>query len=713
MNEAAAKLKDFERAVMWRKRWLALQDAAAVALLAAGLIAAALVLLSRLQVVRLHWSVALIAVVVVMGLIAWRWLRTRATAKEAAFLIDSTFALEDRVTTAHQILARNESQRVVERALIDDAASRLDDKRAASVAPYRLRAWHAIALVGVAAFVVAVMIPTRQLPGGEAIVEAQADIQTAGEQLEQVGEEIARLAPAESETAKLAREQAALGRSFRMSPESRAEALKQLSALEERIRQRHTELAETHADEIVSVAEKRLRNAIEPARKEKGEQSEASETAQAANDSDARDEDQAKAASDANKKTKGAKPRANHTANKVKAPATPSASSTSVAQSGNANRATNDAAQPSDAANATTPPKAESNPSDKSQAVSGNRQGQSKESSPKPDASQPAADATTGANTADKNPQSENPPAQSDAAAKADGQPRTDANAQADPQNPDAAQNTDAPKESSNPLANLAAEQAGKMLPQLSQELLKKAAELRDGKMSPEDIKRLQQSAELMARDLSRIAQSKEMQQMAEQLAKQITPEQVEQFARALGNQEQLKRELQATARLMMENQQAKSTVAGLAQNFAKWGEQFDRRNPNASGNRQPNADANPREGNMRGRGTPNPEDERAGREIMRAAGGLTDKADGPRRPTGQGRDARLSGNPQRGAGGEFLYLKSPAGQGASRAPYTSAYPQYRREAERSVERSQVPPRLRSVVKGYFDAINPDAAKKQ
>ena len=36
-------------------------------------------------------------------------------------------------------------------------------------------------------------------PGGEAIVEAQADIQTAGEQLEQVGEAIAKLAPAESE----------------------------------------------------------------------------------------------------------------------------------------------------------------------------------------------------------------------------------------------------------------------------------------------------------------------------------------------------------------------------------------------------------------------------------------------------------------------------------------------------------------------------------
>ena len=163
-----------------------------------------------------------------------------------------------------------------------------------------------------------------------------------------------------------------------------------------------------------------------------------------------------------------------------------------------------------------------------------------------------------------------------------------------------------------------------------------------------------------------------------------------------------------------MENQQAKSTVAGMAQSLAKWGEQFERRNPNAQGNRQPDGNnAGPREGGPRaGRGTPNPEDERAGRDITRAAGGVSAKAVGQRTPTGQGRESRLSGNLQRGAGGEFLYLKSPAGGGAARAPYTSAYPQYRREAERSVERSQVPPRLRSVVKGYFDAINPDAAKK-
>src|SRR5438270_3970144 len=169
MNDAAAKLQTFERAVMWRRRWLALQDRVALALLASGLVAAALVVLSRLQIVQLHGSLEIVAVITAIGGLAWHWHRGRATGKEAAFLIDCTFALEDRVTTAHAILARGGPQREVERALIADAAARLADKKAASVAPYRLRAWHAVALAGIAALVISVMIPTKQLPGGEAI----------------------------------------------------------------------------------------------------------------------------------------------------------------------------------------------------------------------------------------------------------------------------------------------------------------------------------------------------------------------------------------------------------------------------------------------------------------------------------------------------------------------------------------------------------------
>src|SRR5436305_2722172 len=125
MNEAAAKLLSVERAVMWRMRWLALQYHLALALLATGFMAAALVELSRLQIARLHWSLEIVMLVTVAAALAWRCHRRRATDKEAAFLIDQRFALEDRVTTAHEILAHGGPRREVEQALIADAASRL------------------------------------------------------------------------------------------------------------------------------------------------------------------------------------------------------------------------------------------------------------------------------------------------------------------------------------------------------------------------------------------------------------------------------------------------------------------------------------------------------------------------------------------------------------------------------------------------------------
>src|ERR1700755_1177507 len=114
MSEAATKLTTFERAVVWRKRWLALQDRAALALLASGLLAAGLILLSRLQVMRVHWALIAVAVAAVAGAFVWHWQRTRATDKDAAFLIDHTFELEDRVTTAHQLLEQGGPRREVE-----------------------------------------------------------------------------------------------------------------------------------------------------------------------------------------------------------------------------------------------------------------------------------------------------------------------------------------------------------------------------------------------------------------------------------------------------------------------------------------------------------------------------------------------------------------------------------------------------------------------
>src|SRR6185369_17101350 len=128
------------------------------------------------------------------------WFKSRTTKQEAAFLIDDTLSLEDRIATAHQIIEKGGPQREVEAALIDDAAARISDQKARAIVPYRIRKWYALGFVGIAALLVALLIPERTLPNGEAIAEARENIQNAGEQLEQAGEEIASAAPAESET---------------------------------------------------------------------------------------------------------------------------------------------------------------------------------------------------------------------------------------------------------------------------------------------------------------------------------------------------------------------------------------------------------------------------------------------------------------------------------------------------------------------------------
>jgi hypothetical protein len=248
---------------------------------------------------------------------------------------------------------------------------------------------------------------------------------------------------------------------------------------------------------------------------------------------------------------------------------------------------------------------------------------------------------------------------------------------------------------------NSLAEQAAKALPTVSAELLKKAAELRANELSPADIEKLRKAAESLSRDLGPIAQSKELQQALQEMARQIRPEQIEQVARELGNQEKLKQELDAAARLLMENQQAKEMVAGLAGQFARM---RDEKRQQDNGRRSGKS-------GMRG------EETRARNQTARS--NRADRGEDPeksetaadRRLAGQGRDSSLKGKLHQGFGGEYLYLQTKAGVGAARTPYSSAYPQYRREAERSVQRSEVPTNLRSLVRKYFDAINPDAKK--
>jgi hypothetical protein len=241
------------------------------------------------------------------------------------------------------------------------------------------------------------------------------------------------------------------------------------------------------------------------------------------------------------------------------------------------------------------------------------------------------------------------------------------------------------------------AQQAAKALPKLSEELLKKAAELRADELKPGDIEKLRKAAEFLAGDLAKIAQSEELQKALQEMARQIRPEQIEQVARELGNQEQLKRELEAAARLLSENQQAKEMVAGLAGQFARMQDQRQGRDKNRRGGL---SDDKARAGDG------------ASQSGGENSGGAPEKIEAADRRLGaQGRESKLKGKLQERPGGEYLYLQSKAGVGAARAPYSSVYPQYRREAERSVQRSQVPPNLRTVVRKYFDAINPDAKR--
>ncbi len=707
MSESALKLSEFEQQVMRRKRMLALQDRVALAALVSCIIAAGFVLFARMREGgSIPWAILVVIFAIELGAFAWHWFKTRATKQEAAFLIDHTLELEDRVSTAHEIIEKGGPQREVEFALIDDAAERLTDKRASLVVPYRIHKWYGLSLVGVAALVAALMIPERALPGGAAIAEARENIQSAGEQLEQAGEEVAQAAPAESETAKLAREQAELGRAFRRSPETREEALKKLSALEDRVRQRHSELASTRADEIVNTAQRRLRSVLRalPRQQNKeaetnaGEQasdesSEPTDTAASANANTARTNNRGK-----NRKQIAPKLSDSQMAKGANSNANKESDSKTIAQKGEAN------------ANKTEPAQSASNQKQTEQPAA------PQAAAPQPAAPQAAApQAQTGQAEPQNRPQQ--PVSGTDANAGNNQQPSgqkpsADGNQKPDGQ-PSSEEKPDANKNQSSGLTGLMADQAAKALPNMSAELLKRAAQLRAGQIKPEDLKGLQQAAQFLANDLSKLAQSKELQQAAMELAKQITPEQLEQFARALGNQEQLKQELEAAARLIMQNQEAKAMVAGMAQKFAKIGEQFGGRERGENRSRQQgNNQTGEPSGNdaaKRGKGDG---DARRERELTRMSGGLTERTDGPVARTGQGRETKLSGNVQRGNGGEYLYLKSKAGAGASRAPYSSAYPQYRREAERSVERSQVPPRMRSVVRSYFDAINPDATKK-
>ncbi len=640
MSEAVATIVRLERRVMWRKRLLTLQDGLVLAVMISGLIAAALVVLVRLRTITMPVVTVIIgATILSFAAVLTRWFFTRARVSDAAFLIDEALELDDRVATSRSIIERGGPGRALEEALIEDTAARVGNQRAASVVPFRARRWYAFSLVSVVGLLAALMIPARSLPVNETLASERADIESAGEHLEQTAAEVELAVPPGTETATLAKEQAEVGRGFRRSSATRAEALRRLNALEERIRQRHDDLANRRADEIVSLADRRLGSALSTLSTPRRRNIEPDESQRAV----PADEPSGASKRRASKEQQEPLP-------------------------GKGNRNADSVETDSTNPDSRVPKQAGREPA----AATG------KQSDQKPSDQKPGDPKAGGEITGDQNI----------------GEPKA----------PDH-QATELPVSSLDALKAVPdslAEQAAKALPKVSEELLKKAAELRANELSSADIEKLRKAAESLSRDLTQIGQSKELQKALQEMARQIRPEQIEQVARELGNQEKLKQELEAAARLLSENQQAKEMVAGLTEQFARM---RDERRQQDNGQRSIGKSEARKEGGRAGdQASPgmraNPK---------RALDKLEPAAD--RRLAGKGRESSLKGKLQQGSGGEYLYLQSKAGVGAARVPYSSAYPQYRREAERSVQRTQVPPNLRSVVRKYFEAINPDAKR--
>jgi len=676
MSDPAGEIIRIKRSVLMRTRILSLQDNLILALIIGGLVGAALLLFISVRPIELNRSVILLGVVIISAAVALiRWELERRRNPDAVFLIDSTFELDDRVAASASVIERGGPRRPLEEALIQDTAERLRDKNPETVIPFRIRRWYALSLVSAVLFVAALMIPSRPLPTGEALASERTDIEAAGENLERAAKEIEQTLPPGNETTALAKEQGEIGRGFRGIKLTRAEALRKLSALEERIRKRHDLLAETRADEIVSLADRRLRSTLsdistERGKSNKGNPSQASESFEAPNTT-------AKEVP----KNRGASLSSSNVQSKP-------TESKSITQPDDVKSATS---RESRVANSNIAPGSKQSQSNElSRSGASNREnGQSNSSSVV--SKEQNADSTKGNAQRDTSAQ--------ESSIQKSIKDSADKNQTAD-QKPNAQQGDESNKSSSNPLNSLPtslAEQAAKHLPDLSSELLKRASELRANELTKADVEKLRKAAESLSKDLAQIGQSQELKKALEELARQVKPEQIEQAARELANQEETKKELEAAARLWGENQQAKETVAGIAAHIAKRGENEQRRAQLAGDlDKQNRTEATSHSsGNQTAGGTRN------GQSDVNTDGRLA----------GQGRETMLRGKVQQHSGGEYLYLQSRAGTGAARAPYSSAYPQYRREAERSVQRSQVPSNLRTVVRKYFDAINPDGKK--
>jgi hypothetical protein len=549
MSEAAARIQRLERQVMWRTRLLSLQDSLALALMMSGLIAAGVVVIARLRPIAIPvWVVIIGLMTLSFAVVLIRWFSARVGEGDAAFLIDESLNLDDRIATSRLIIERGGPTSAIEEALIEDASTRVENRRASAIVPFRTRPWYPLLLVSAIGLAIALMIPSRLLPVDKTLAAERADISAAGEHLEQTAKEIEQSLPAGTATTTLAKEQAEIGRNFRRASSTRSEALRRLNALEERIRGRHKDLSETRADEIVSLADRRMRSALSTLSTARHAQTDSDESMVARQSDTVADTSK----NGVNKETRLGIPGGKRLEPRARNPKQSNTARSNV-PTAKAELSNTDVAKADDTKQI-DPRKPLQEP------VSG--RGNRNAESAKDAAGHPAASPDKAVDQALRDT--------SPADSKNEGERARDHNTaeqKADQQS------TEAPASSLGALKALPgslAQQAAKALPKLSEELLRKAAELRANELKPADIERLRKAAEFLAGDLEKIGQSKELQRALQEMARQIKPEQIEQVARELGNQEQLKQELEAAARLLSENQQAKEMVAGLAGQFAR-----------------------------------------------------------------------------------------------------------------------------------------------
>jgi hypothetical protein len=683
MTVSTASITQLELRIARRLRVLAVQDLLVLAvLLSAALVVLALAML-RLGLfearisggigVRARLVLSCVPVAATAALFLTRIVLRRrgkwqsslnTSADRIDLIIDRSLGLEDRTSTAGSIIRRGGPETLMEEALVADAASRLDGASAEHIVEYRpprigsaIRCPATSGSAAVLALIALVGLLQYRLPlhgvqepdsGTVAVMEAVGDdLERSSQAIEHSIDQntpTAALAQQQAELAHSLKQSAASGHGSRAKPIDKPRALKELSALEEKLGERKDQLESTKAPEIISLAEKHFQSALSGAARRQ--------------------------APPAGRRA-GAKPEtagANTGLGKPPAPG---------------NRNPDDKTAAADDMES----KPESTPTS----------GQARPPAKAPAESKPAINAGDESQRSDVTPEEKQPP---------------DEKQKNDPQA--------APKDetTANSMLGRAADAMASTAPDLSQDLLKKAAEMRAGSLTAADIERVRKAAEgllkdLSAKDLANLANSKEIQQTLEQLARQVDPKQMEQLARQLLSQKEIRDELQAVGKLLMENRQAKETIAGFADKAREIAEQFRKQGFRPGG---PPGSA---------QGLPDPSGEAAGsgpgswpgfgeakRGYRHADGGAEALRGTGRSGLPAGQSGRRNGLNDSRLDGEQIYGSSRPGASPARVPYSSAYPGYRREAERSVRTSQVPPRLRVMIRNYFDGINPDAEKK-